>query len=96
MTICMCAATARWSTSLPKVGAMTLQDVFVFRHALQSRLAFACGMSSLLRMLTEELRDLFTSAGLEEMENHVDRRLIVNRGRKLQMHRFERGEGERC
>jgi hypothetical protein len=31
---------------------------------------------------------LFEAEGFEELENYADRRLIVNRGRKLQMNRF--------
>lgn len=35
----------------------------------------------------EELRYMLTKAGLTEEQNHIDRRLQVNRGRQLKMHR---------
>eukprot|EP00105_Crassostrea_gigas_P008385 XP_011422929.1 PREDICTED: methyltransferase-like protein 2-A [Crassostrea gigas] len=35
----------------------------------------------------EELRDMLTKAGLTEEQNHIDRRLQVNRGRQLKMYR---------
>nr|XP_022297186.1 uncharacterized protein LOC111106696 [Crassostrea virginica] len=35
----------------------------------------------------EELREMMTKAGLTEEQNHIDRRLQVNRGRQLKMYR---------
>jgi hypothetical protein len=36
---------------------------------------------------SEELRDMMIKAGLTEEQNHMDRRLQVNRGRQLKMYR---------
>ena len=35
----------------------------------------------------EELSRMFQNAGLVEEQNHIDRRLQVNRGRQLKMYR---------
>ena len=36
---------------------------------------------------SEQIRSLFTSSGLEEISNYVDKRLLVNRKRNLKMYR---------
>jgi hypothetical protein len=36
---------------------------------------------------TEEFRNMFEKAGLEEVQNLIDRRLQVNRGRQIKMYR---------
>ena len=38
-------------------------------------------------IFSEELREMMTKAGLTEEQNHIDRRLQVNRGRQLKMYR---------
>lgn len=59
--------------------AKCLEDVIILNFRV------ICCLDTLI--FPEELRYMLTKAGLTEEQNHIDRRLQVNRGRQLKMHR---------